>query len=444
MRFSDYLSDWPETGQSMARYAKRVIRRYHRKTAKFAKRYYKRKYKKSFGRRKFSKKRGKRSFKQPNAVVIKHKVPCTIAEFIGAPLRDILPQLGALTISTSFGVNGISNVTQENKMSIASVTRDYLTFPSVDVCNQIFKADIYAAATPKFKAWNPYLDADLLGTLWDKYTGMYDYWRFGGVKVKWIPFVRTSGVVGKQISSLSMSVPDVSVTGTVGNATVATVASHTDSIIPTYDHDIDDIPYSAQLTMNMHVLFEKDDYKSFELPTDPSSMDETKTCKNTRLKYREFNKGPDKPNTYKVYNMNKPFSFFVKPYMQDSYSEVGTNDAQTGSTLVSDLNNQIKKRQRMGWLKYQGCYDKTIDQQTNALRYAAKIQDKNYFDPVLFSYFFTVNGISVTETLAPIEAAKAVDFSWNSYALRSSPVLSGMGRFQLTFYTHFKQLKVNQ
>ena len=44
--------------------------------------YYKRKYKKFVGKRKFSRKRGKRSFRQPSAVVIKHKVPCTLAEFI--------------------------------------------------------------------------------------------------------------------------------------------------------------------------------------------------------------------------------------------------------------------------------------------------------------------------------------------------------------------------
>ena len=46
--------------------------------------------------------------------------------------------------------------------------------------------------------------------------------------------------------------------------------------------------------------------------------------------------------------MNKPFSFFVKPYMQDSIAEVGTNDAQTGSTLVGDVNNQIKKKTTYG------------------------------------------------------------------------------------------------
>ena len=323
-------------------------------------------------------------------------MPCTLAEFIGAPVRDILPQLGALTLSTEVATNGF-NVTEENKINITSVTHDYLTFPSVDVCNEIFKSDPNAQPDPKFKAWNPYLDSDLLGTLWDKYTGMYDYWRFGGVKVKWIPFVRTSGVVAKQISSMSVSVPQYSIAGATGSATLLTSSAHTNSIVPTYLKAIDEIPYDPQITMNMHVLFEKDDYQSYELPTDPSSMDETKTCKNTRFKYREFQRGPDKPNTYKIYSMNKPFSFFVKPYMQDSIAEVGTNDAQTGSTLVGDVNNQIKKRQPMGWLKYQGCYDKSIDQQGNALQYAAKIQDKNYFDPVLFSYFFTVNGIDVTK-----------------------------------------------
>ena len=327
----------------MARYAKRVIRRYHRKTAKFAKRYYKRKYKKSFGKRKFSKKRGKRSFRQPSAVVIKHKVPCTLAEFIGAPVRDILPQLGALTLSTEVATNGISNVTEENKINITSVTHDYLTFPSVDVCNEIFKSDPNAQPDPKFKAWNPYLDSDLLGTLWDKYTGMYDYWRFGGVKVKWIPFVRTSGVVAKQISSMSVSVPQYSIAGATGSATLLTSSAHTNSIVPTYLKAIDEIPYDPQITMNMHVLFEKDDYQSYELPTDPSSMDETKTCKNTRFKYREFQRGPDKPNTYKIYSMNKPFSFFVKPYMQDSIAEVGTNMLRQVQHLLVMLTIRLRK-----------------------------------------------------------------------------------------------------
>ena len=409
------------------------------------------------GKRKFSKKRGKRSFKQPNSVVIKHKVPCTITEFIGAPLRDVLPQVCAISVYPSVSDNGICAVNDSAKGYFNNILSRYTHFRSVDLCNSIFAYDEKAVADPWFIGWNPYLDAELLGGLWDRYKDMYDYWRYGGVKVKWIPYVRTAGVVPRQMTSLSISVPEQAVVGNTGAVTnggvtyqhyegtnAALTATGTPSYRGVSSVDSGAQVYDQQVTLNMHVLFEKDNYDCFELPTNPAGMTEDEQCKDTRFKYRTFERGPDKPNTYKIYNMTKPFSFFVKPYMQTSVSENGANDGQTG-VAVTDINDQITKRKTMPFLKFQGTYsDKVTASATNLVQYQQRIQDKNYFDPVLFSYFFTVNGISVNTILNEITPTVPTGKVWNQYGLHSSPMLSSMGRFELTFYTHFKQLKTNQ
>ncbi|GAB1221180.1 hypothetical protein ENUP19_0069G0016 [Entamoeba nuttalli] len=197
----------------------------------------------------------------------------------------------------------------------------------------------------------------------------------------------------------------------------------------------------------MHVLFEKDNYYSLELPTDPTTVTESNVCKDTRYKLKNFDYGPNKPKTYKVYDMTKPFKFYVKPYLEEKVDEITNNQDsnQTGITITDKLDQQISKRKLMRYIKMNGT-KKTypVENPNNKQKYSYSIQDVAYFDPILFGYFFTANGIPISESITigqPHRPTDAYESAWDYYGLHASPIISGMGHFEITFYTKFKQLK---
>ncbi|EMS14778.1 hypothetical protein KM1_297080 [Entamoeba histolytica HM-3:IMSS] len=55
-----------------------------------------------------------------------------------------------------------------------------------------------------------------------------------------------------------------------------------------YDKDQTGLLYDPQMTFNMHVLFEKDNYYNYDLPTEHSSVVESNVCKDTRYKIKTF------------------------------------------------------------------------------------------------------------------------------------------------------------
>ena len=103
--------------------------------------------------------------------------------------------------------------------------------------------------------------------------------------MKWIPYVRTAGVVPRQMTSLSISVPEQAVVGNTGavmnngvsyqhyeGTNAALTATGTPSYRGVSSVDSGAQVYDQQVTLNMHVLFEKDNYECFELPTNPAGM----------------------------------------------------------------------------------------------------------------------------------------------------------------------------
>ncbi|BFU22360.1 hypothetical protein CL6EHI_193640 [Entamoeba histolytica] len=403
----------------MARLKKRTTRRKtsKRPTVRRGRRVYKRRvYRK---RRRYYRRR--RLLSQPNTVKLKSKLVCSIVEFIAIPERDSLPQI--LTMAAYPSNNGIAVPVQEAVLDFNILGQKFMTVQSVDTANSILRTEQIALSPPIFVAWNPYLDHNVMGNLWDSYCDMYDYWKFSGVKVKWIPKVKTS-------------------------VALPYMPKNPVQRLNAFDYDkyATGLPYYPQVTFNMHVLFEKDNYYSMELPTDPESMDYTLTCKDTRYKLKNFDYGPNKPKTYKVYDMTKPFKFYVKPYLEDKVDEITNNQdsTQTGITITDKLDQQISKRKLMRYIKMNGT-KKTypVDNPTNKQKYSYSIQDVAYFDPILFGYFFTANGIEVSDKLTIAKASPPQGNStlWNGYSLYTTPIISGIGRFELTFYTKFKQIK---
>ncbi|GAB1219358.1 hypothetical protein ENUP19_0021G0026 [Entamoeba nuttalli] len=421
----------------------RPLKRYSRR------RYYKRRY---YPRRRYYARR-RRLLSQPNTVKLKNKLVCSIVEFQTLPQRDNLPKVMYMADNVLESGNKISAVTEENKATFSALSTMFFKVQSVDTANSILPTEQYGKYPPSFIAWNPWIDADLLGNLWNSYTTMYEYWKFTGVKIKWIPKVKTSVAIPYVPNGLILQ--NRVTTGTwnasTGGVNLTTKNENTDYSSILTRQDATGVQYHPQVTFNMHVLFEKDNYESYPLPTNPNSIDESLMCKDTRYKYKTFDYGPTKPKTYKVYDMTKPFKFYVKPYLQTTMSEI-TNDLikpQTGLTIngqTKTLDTQINKKQRMNYIKFDGTSTvpySTPSTSTNLAMYQASIQDSFYFDPILFGYFFTDNGITVEDklTIARAYPPKGESTSWNGYSLMTTPVISGMGQFEITFYTKFKQLK---
>ncbi|EMD45903.1 Hypothetical protein EHI5A_216880 [Entamoeba histolytica KU27] len=435
----------------MARLKRRTTRRKtsKRPTVRRGRRVYKRRvYRK---RRRYYRRR--RLLSQPNTIKLKNKLVCSIVEFQTLPQRDNLPKILCMANFETLAGNKVSNVTEENKAVFSTLGQMFFNIQSVDTANSILPTEQHGRYPPSFIAWNPWIDADLLGNLWNSYNTMYEYWKFTGVKVKWIPKVKTSVAIPYPPYGY---IDNNRVTTGTWNASTGGVNLTTKNQDTSYARiltksDDTGLEYHPQVTFNMHVLFEKDNYESYPLPTNPNSVDETLMCKDTRYKYKTFDYGPTKPKTYKVYDMTKPFKFYVKPYLQTTMSEI-TNDLiqpQTGLTTATQtktLDTQINKKKRMNYVKFGGTTTvpySTPSTVTNADMYKVSIQDSYYFDPILFGYFFTVNGIAVGDklTIATPKTPIGESTSWNGYSLFTSPVISGMGHFELTFYTKFKQLK---
>ncbi|BFU25453.1 hypothetical protein CL6EHI_002220 [Entamoeba histolytica] len=138
--------------------------------------------------------------------------------------------------------------------------------------------------------------------------------------------------------------------------------------------------------------------------------------------------------------------------MQSTITEI-TEDLlpqQTGlvtTAQTKSLDTQIVKKKRMNYIKFDGTstlpYSPTYGA-TNVQMYGITIQDSYYFDPILFGYFFTANGIEVSDKLTIGQPHRPTDVyasAWDFYGLHASPIISGMGHFEITFYTKFKQLK---
>ena len=94
----------------------------------------------------------------------------------------------------------------------------------------------------------------------------------------------------------------------------------------------------------------------------------------------------------------------------------------------------------MNYVKFNGTKNEVPFVNPSPLqRYASYIQDQNYFDPILFGYFFTANGIPIGSTLTIAEniAPTQEEPLWNNYSLYAPPNILALGKFEITFYTKF-------
>lgn len=179
---------------------RRAIRRTRRRRV-VRRRTYRRR---AFRRRTYRRRRYRRRY-QPKTVNMKYRTVHSIGDFINLPHRLSDPAMIYYAYYSSSPATSLakSNLLRCLNNLYSFVSTDYLsnmdkyTFP-VDDMNKLNGAPNKIA----FNAWNSYLDSSLLGPNYNVYASMYNYFKYRGIKVKWVPNVKTSNLIQPRITSI--------------------------------------------------------------------------------------------------------------------------------------------------------------------------------------------------------------------------------------------------
>lgn len=429
---------------------------------------------------------------------MKYKTVHSIGDFINLPHRlSDSPMMFWANDPSSPASSVIKN-------TFSSIINQLYSFVSTDYLANMDKVHFTADQTTKFggppryamfTAWNPYLDASLLGPNYNTYTKMYNYFKYKGIKVKWIPNVKTSNFIQPKItgilptienmnydnrvvypqvnsSSLASSVSEyrdgsqyakyanggledsgittVSQTGTFATAGYQNLPTY-QNLVPSYDENTGYAP-----SLKMHVLFSKDEYGDINIPADPLFTPSTQQpspqfIKDSVYKFKPYTMNM-KTQNYKIYDMSKPFKFYCRPYCASDASEtlngITSNTTADQSilaasqTAIYDGNKIIKKKRlvpRMSVIQ-----DRMLDivsplNTTIQQKWQARISDSNFFNPVLFGYFFTADGIEVDNWIKSIyNLVGEADF--DKCVPKYNRFISSYGHFEITVYASFNEL----
>ena len=460
---------------------RRAIRRTRRRRT-VRRRLYRRR---TFRRRTYRRRRYRRRY-QPKTVNMKYRTVHSIGDFINLPHRLSDPAMIYYAYYSSSPATSLakSNLLRCLNNLYSFVSTDYLsnmdkyTFP-VDDMNKLNGAPNKIA----FNAWNPYLDSSLLGPNYNVYASMYNYFKYRGIKVKWVPNVRTSNLIQPRMTGIavnktnylyenSQSVPtQVVTTGgdsiseyrdnsryalyangsgqDSGLSSISNVQTHTitgNQNIPTYESFTpsyeDNFGYAPSL--KMHVLFSKDDYDSEPIIASP--IDGIAMISDSVYKTKPYVQNM-KTQNYKIYDMSKPFKFYCRPYCASKADEVTGYEAKNDDEL--DQNTKLyngdtilKKKTRLPKqvVNYQSMVN-LVDPTNTAVinKWQSRIVDKNFLNPVLFGYFFTADGLEVDHWLGSIQGLVGTP-DFDKCVVRYAKMLSSYGHFEITVYATFNEL----
>lgn len=429
---------------------------------------------------------------------MKYKTVHSVGDFINLPHRlsdsPMLYWAGAPTSSAKPVIK-----TQFNQ-----VLNQLYSFLSTDYLSNMDKVtfDLSQSSTfggppssAVFNAWNPYLDASLLGPNYNIYAKMYNYFKYKGIKVKWIPNVKTSNLVQPKIIGLPAKntsenqsintaihageaqglISAMSFTGNANSGLIGTGAGSTSSIgtitqlpqriingnvsvprlvrlTPEYEEDFGYAP-----SLKMHVLFSKDDFGDMKLPADPLFVPSSDTASppllmDTVYKFKPYSLNM-KTQNYKIYDMSKPFKFYCRPYCSSGATETlgfgsfdaSKNDAAiitTSNTTIFDGNKIVKKKRLLPRMVVDPARMTQLvspDNTTIQQKWQARVSDANFFNPILFGYFFTVDGLAVNDwSKTIVDLVGEADF--DKCVPKYAKFLSSYGHFEITVYAQFNEL----
>ena len=464
--------------------------------------------------------RAKKQYKYTAGKGVKNKIKhLTMAQFAQLPIYD-LARISSL-LSAGQTPNMYDNITgaiRDNFDTQMANTWFKLGAILPEQCFNVsspFVIGDNSAYSPFMYAFNPILSPVTCGSKMQLYAALYKKFKYVGIKVTWHPRVRTTTFI---IPSKLETTPAQKDNGNFYQDTYYGYGNLDGGVniqLPINDEGADGVmldPGSmkhktevkkydvvSSQTLYMHVYFgkqlsnttywnmpylrkinEANGQTTYDIVSGFSPNDQQRRVKAAQF----FNYNTMMPciekdsKLHKIYDMSKPFSFFVRPMV--SSTDVAHEAAADVTNEVAEMNqpgnhpleNLAKGLKHLGYREFNHTLTSAVldipqDQTSDAFkhnpqhkyydRWALLSNDDNYFNPIMFWYCFTTsdsyeptnnyyrdqscphqlfNSVYYNPSTGPNANAKRELSS--SYAPASS-ALNNYGYFDVTFYTKWKE-----
>nr|QIJ58570.1 capsid protein [Human respiratory circular DNA virus]QIJ58590.1 capsid protein [Human respiratory circular DNA virus] len=478
------------------------FRRYRVKARSTAKRYYRLKR----AARNYSKvkkiRRAKRQYKTISGKGVKNKLAkLTISEFIQLPYYDLI-RLASMVCSKVTPV-GYPLPEQDVKNF-----HDFYMFKFLYKLGAILPEKLFTASNPfivgsdnplppYLYGYNPILTPVTCGQKMQIYASLYSKFKYVGIKVSWHPRNRAVSSYlpsefklkydGDVLSMASLT------TDPTSDGVPSTIAQGNAMYTPKerLNQTVELTKTEANVSGNyyMHVYFGKqiESSKTWDLPyfqwvkqqnqgfyQRVSNMDNDSNKGRVKAApYYDYNTLlpciESNSKLHKVYDMSKPFSFFVRPMVIDSSTVKEANEgAASNIEVVSNVHKFETLTKGLKHLGYRS-FDHALvpptveipqdNQQlddTMKNRWAINSDDDNFFNPTMFWYCFTTSDSPPDSSYTNSTPYQALPFSfYNSQISPNTPnakaraelsahfgtyndALNQYGYFDVTFYTKWK------
>lgn len=458
-------------------------------------------------------KRAKRQYKYTAGKGVKNKIKhLTMSEFAELPFYD-LARLSSMVIAGS-NPNMYDTISDNIRSAFKGQFGPYWTKYGAILPEEHFNAsspyvmgatnDTYV---PYLYAFNPILSPVTCGSKMQLYAALYKKFKYVGIKVSWHPLAKPSTTIVPSSMTVNPGMHDETY-----QAYSLDAGKKIDSFMNsgttqgfylkhnTMERTVrakDFTPVSTQ-TLYMHVYFGKqiESSQNWHLPylhktgenqnvTQYAVSHGVNDNQKGRMKVAPFfDMATMLPcierdsKLHKVYDMSKPFSFFVRPMVASNEvsKEGGINVTQEATELITQPTNEIEQLQK--GLKHLGYREFTHSLTSKLLdipqdlysvqgahnpndpyynRWAALSDDDNFFNPVMFWYCFTTSDRYVPSYAEYMDAKnqhqlfntmrfftvtganKNAKLELSSRIDTSAPFLTNYGYFDVTFYTKWKE-----
>lgn len=460
-------------------------------------------------------KRAKRQYKYTAGKGVKNKIKgLTLSEFAELPFYDIA-RLTSMLMSGG-RPNMYDDITDEIRSAFKGQFGPYWTRYGAILPEEHFNASSpYVmgsgndAYVPYLFAFNPILSPVTCGSKMQLYAALYKKFKYVGIKVSWHPLAKPASTIiptsmgiipGPHDETYQAYAIDAGTqkkidAGLNSGAAQGLYLKHT-----TMDRSVrvkEFTPMSTQ-TLYMHVYFGKqiESSENWHLPFLRKTGENVNVTtyavshgindnQQGRMKAAPFfDRDTMMPcierdsKLHKVYDMSKPFSFFVRPMVAstDTVKEAPINVIQETNELVENQRDETEKLQKglkhLGYREFTHSLTATvldIPQDAYSAQHAHDTNDKyyqrwqvlsnddNFFNPTMFWYCFTTSDRYVPDYASYINKNNPHQlFNTNRFFTTtgtnsnaklelssrldtSSPSLTSYGYFDVTFYTKWKE-----
>ena len=480
----------------------RRVRRYRVKARSTAKRYYRLKR----AARNYSKvkkiRRAKRQYKTMSGKGVKNKLAkLSISEFIQLPYYDLI-RLASLVCS-KITPNGYPLNEEQMDAFIKEYPSKFLYKMGAILPEKLFTSSNpfivgYDKALPPYLyGYNPILTPVTCGQKMQIYASLYSKFKYVGIKVSWHPRNKAVSSYVPSEFKLTYDKDPVAMAALLPNPASpyvpSTIAQGNAMYTPKdrMDQKIEMSKSVAVVSGNyyMHVYFGKqiETSKTWDLPY-------FKWVQGTNILYlqkvsndnSDSNKGRVKVAPYydyntllpciegnsklhKVYDMSKPFSFFVRPMVVDTSVVKEANEASSNNAVALQQENTnerlLKPLKHLGYRSFDhALVPSTVEiPQSESFtnpnykdRWSINSDDNNFFNPIMFWYCFTTSDNPGEQNYTSATPYQALPHAFYNSQLTSdvpyfeakqelsahygtiNDALNQYGYFDVTFYTKWK------